>query len=132
MGRFVFINMPTKDVKVAREFYSAIGFEINTTFSSDTSTFVVLSDNVQLIFSTEAFLRQEGDNREFVDAFKATESSVAISMNSREEVDSLFDAAIKAGGKPFGKTVEEAEIGLYARAFSDLEGHKIDINYMPM
>lgn len=130
MGSFVFINMPTKDVAAAREFYTKLGFAINADYSTDYNVFVILSDKVQLILSTEEFLRQNGESREFADATKVTEASVAISVGSREEVDKLFDAAVAAGGKPFGKTVEEAEIGLYARAFSDLDGHKIDINYM--
>ena len=48
-------------------------------------------------------------------------------MSSRKEVDEIYSKAIAAGGKQFGDTVEEAEIGLYARAFTDLDGHKIDL-----
>lgn len=124
--------MVTKDVAAARKFYSGIGFEINEAFSTDKNVFVSLSDTTQIILSSEEFLRSLGESREFADAWKTTEASLAVSMSSREEVDALFEAAIKAGGKPFGETVEEVEIGLYARAFSDLDGHKIDINYMPM
>jgi predicted lactoylglutathione lyase len=33
--------------------------------------------------------------------------------------------------RPFVDATEEKEIGLYARAFFDLDSHKIVINYMP-
>jgi predicted lactoylglutathione lyase len=130
-GRFVFINLTTKNVAAAREFYTQLGFDINKVFSSEENVFVILSENVQLILAGEAFLKRLGEKREFADATKVTEGSVAIAMNSREEVDKLFDAAIAAGAKPAGDQ-EEEEIGLYARAFFDLDGHKIDVNYMPM
>lgn len=130
-SRFVFVNLTTKNAAAAREFYTKVGFSINKDYSTDENVFVVVSDNVQLILVGEAFMKRLGEKREFADASKVTEGSVALSMNSREEVDSVYDAAIAAGGKPAGDQNEE-EIGLYARAFFDLDGHKIDINYMPV
>jgi predicted lactoylglutathione lyase len=132
IGKFVFINFATKDVAAAREFYVSLGFEINTVFSTEQNVFVKIAPNVQLILGAKDFFKQLGEKREFADAWQVTEASVAISVSSREEVDELFTKAIAAGAKPFGDIVEEKEIGLYARAFSDLDGHKIDINYMPV
>ncbi len=130
-SKFVFINLTTTDVAAAREFYTHLGFDINKDFSSDQNVFVILSENVQLILCHEDFLRQLGEKREFADATKVTEGSVALAMASREEVDALYSAAIAAGAKPAGDK-EEKEIGLYARAFFDLDGHKIDLNHMPV
>lgn len=132
MARFVFINLPTKSVAAAREFYSKLGFEINEQYSSKENVFVVISENVQLIIADEAFLKQQGEQREFADTSRVTEVSIAIMVDSREEVDKLFDAAIAAGGKQAGPTVEEAEINLYARIFTDLDGHRISLNHMPV
>lgn len=130
-AKFVFVNLSTKNVAAAREFYTQVGFTINKDFSSEDNVFVILSETVQLILCHEDFLRKLGEKREFADATKVTEGSVAISVGSREEVDTLYDAAIAAGAKPAGDQHEE-EIGLYARAFFDLDGHKIDINHMEM
>ena len=130
-GTFVFINMATDNVAAAREFYSKLGFEINETVSSDQNVFIIIAQNVQLILGHKEFFKQLGEQREFADTSKVTEASVAISAHSREEVDELFNKAIAAGATPSGDIVEEKEIGLYARAFFDLDGHKIDINFMP-
>ena len=130
-GSFVFINLVTKNVAAAREFYTKLGFDINKDYSTDENVFVVIADKVQLILAHESFLRQHGESREFADATKATEGSIAISVDRRETVDQLFERAIAAGGKDAG-TVEEKEFGLYARAFYDLDGHKIDINHMSL
>lgn len=129
--KFVFINLSTKNVAAAREFYTKLGFDINTDFTSDENVFVILNENVQLILCHEDMLRQLGETREFADATKVTEGSVAISVGSREEVDNVYNTAIAAGAKPAGD-MEDTEIGLYARAFFDLDGHKIDVNYMPV
>lgn len=131
-GTFVFINMATENVAKAREFYNIIGFQINDMFSTDENVFVVLSDSAQLILGKADFFKQLGEKRPFVDAHVQTEASIAIAAHSREEVDEIFDKAIAAGGTSFGDAKEEKEIGLYARAFFDLDNHKIDINYMPM
>lgn len=128
---FVFINMTSKNVAAAREFYEKLGFAINTTFSTADNVFVTVADNVQLILANETLLRQTGEKRELADTAKVTEASVALSMESREMVDKLYELAIAAGGKPAGD-VEEVEIGLYARAFFDLDGHRIDLNHMAM
>lgn len=130
MSKTVFINLPTKNVATARQFYEKMGFEINKEYSTNENVFVVFSENVQLILADEAFLRQLGETREFADASKVTEVSVALEVDNREEVDKLFDAAIAAGGKQAGKTQEEAEFGLYSRGFYDLDSHKIDIHCM--
>ena len=132
IGKFVFINVATKNVAAAREFYTKLGFEINEMYSTEQNVFINIAQNVQLIIGAEAFFKQLGEKREFADATKVTEASIAISANSREEVDTLFEKAIAAGATQFGDVVEEKNIGLYARAFSDLDGHKIDINFMPV
>jgi len=131
MSKYVFINLPTKNVAAAREFYAKLGFAINKEYSTDENVFVIIAENVQLILAAEDFLHRMGETREFADASKVTEASIAITVDSREEVDMLFDAAVAAGAKPAGDT-DEAEIGLYARAFFDLDGHRIDMNHMSM
>jgi len=82
LSKFVIINLATKNVAAAREFYSKIGFEINEMFSTDQNVFVVLAENVQLILGAEAFFKQLGEPREFADATKVTEASLAISVGS--------------------------------------------------
>lgn len=130
MVKFVFMNLPTKNVTAAREFYSKLGFEINKEYSSEQNVFVVINEGVQLIIAKEDFLKQQGETREFADTSRVTEASLAIMVDSREEVNKLFDAAITAGGKQAGETVEEAGIGLYSRGFTDLDGHRLTINHM--
>lgn len=130
IGNFVFINLPTKNVAAAREFYTKVGFEINKEFSSDENVFVVIAEKVNLILVGEKLFRQLGEQRELADTSKVTEVLVAISVDSREAVDKVVETALAAGATKAGEPNEEEEIGLYSRAFYDLDGHKIDINHM--
>ncbi len=126
MNKSIYINLPTKSVAEAREFYTKLGFDINEAFSSDQSAVVTISDNILLMLVAKDFFK-ENSNREIADTSAAREVSLAIQVASREEVDKILDAVVAAGGKHEGETVEEKEIGMYSRGFSDLDGHKLDI-----
>lgn len=55
---------------------------------------------------------------------------LAISADSREEVDQLADTAIAGGGK---ETKEPQDLGfMYQRAVQDLDGHVWEIAHMDM
>lgn len=131
MAKAVYINLPTKDVAAARTFYADLGFKIDEEYSTEQNVFIWLSQNVQLIIADTAFLR-ESEQRAFADTSKFTEVSVTIELDSREEVDKMFDAGLAGGGKQAGKTVEIAEIGMYSRGLTDLDGHRLDFLCMSM
>jgi len=50
--------------------------------------------------------------RDIADTKKVAEVSLAIHVANRKEVDKMFDAAIAAGGKKHGGTLEEC--GMYS------------------
>ena len=55
---------------------------------------------------------------------------VALSTDSRADVDRLVEAALKAGGT---KTREPMDHGfMYERSFNDLDGHIWEIFHMDM
>ncbi len=126
MNKSVFINMATKDVAAARDFYSKLGFKVNEEYSNDQNVFVVVNDNVQLILADTVFF-QQNQQREIADTTKVAEVGIAIEVSSREEVDKIVNVAVAAGGKLAGETIEEAEIGMYSRGLTDLGGHRLDI-----
>lgn len=68
IGSYIYINLPTKNVAAAREFYSMLGFEINKDYSTDENVFVAIAENVQLILGDKGFLRKLGETRDFADA----------------------------------------------------------------
>jgi len=64
---------------------------------------------------------QEYANKEIADSSKVMECVIALSFESKAEVDKVFKAAIKAGGK---EALETKDYGfMYMRTFEDLDGH---------
>ena len=53
---------------------------------------------------------------------------MALSADSREEVDSLVEKALAAGGRPWKDTLEQGP--MYERSFRDPDGHVWEVIYM--
>jgi predicted lactoylglutathione lyase len=67
-------------------------------------------------------------SKQIVDASTGTEAIIALSTESREEVDALFDRAIAAGGTGYG---DGQDLGfMYQRAFQDPDGHQWEVLWM--
>jgi predicted lactoylglutathione lyase len=121
MPRKIFVNLPIRDLKKSVEFFGKLGFKFNPQFTDDTATSMIVSDDIYVMLLTHEKFRSFLANKEIADATKTTEALIALSFDSREEVDKLVDAALAAGGKKFR---EPADHGfMYERSFEDLDGH---------
>lgn len=120
MSRMIFVNLPVADVAKATDFYAAIGFTRNPMFSNEQSSAMEWSDTITVMLLDRAFYATFTPKR-IIDA--KTESGVllAISRDSRAEVDAIVEAAVAAGGRDLH---EPEDLGfMYSRAFEDLDGH---------
>ena len=64
------------------------------------------------------------------DAKKATEVITALSVSSRDKVESIIEKAFAAGGKQYKDPIDYG--WMYNRNFEDLDGHQWEIFYMDM
>ena len=122
----MYITVPVKDVAAARKCHPKWGFGIHEQLSNDQHAVVIIDEELMLMLVAEDFFKQN-TGRDVADTTKVSEVSLAIQVANREEVDNMCEAAIAAGGKQTGETVEEAEFGMYSRGVTDLDGHKLDI-----
>lgn len=120
MSKSIYINIPVKDEAETRKFYRALGFEINE------QGFVVIDKQIILMPVDEDFFKQTTE-REIADTKTTREMSLAIQVANREEVDTIIDAGVAAGGTEEGEIVEEKAIGMYSRGLSDIDGHRLNI-----
>ena len=121
MPRKIFVILPLRDLEKSMEFFGKLGFKFNPQFTDETATSMIVSDDIYVMLLTHEKFRTFIANKEIADSTKTTEALIALSFDSREEVDKLVDAAIAAGGKPFR---EPADHGfMYERSFEDLDGH---------
>lgn len=123
----IFVNLPIKDLAKTREFFTALGYTFNEQFSDDTAASLVLGDNLYAMLLTEEKFKTF-TKKDIADATKITEVLVALSVDSKEEVDSLVEKAYAAGAT---ESRPKEDYGfMYSRNFQDLDGHVWEIVWM--
>jgi uncharacterized protein len=126
MDANIFINLPANDLKKARDFYTKIGFTVKEDFSNDMAL-CLLFKGAGFMLVSEDFYRQICE-REIADSSKASEVVVALSLDSRDAVDSML-ADAKGAGASWSRDAAE-EDGMYAASFRDPFGHQLAIHVM--
>ncbi len=130
----LYINLPVTNLPKATAFYEAIGFTLNPTFSNDDASAMIWDDMLSVMLLTPAFCANFLGSKKISDAHTTTEVLHSLQLDSREDVDTFFDAAIAAGGQ---KTIETYDHGwMYGRDFEDPDGHIweafwMDVKEMP-
>lgn len=129
MSKQVFINLPVKDLKKSIAFYEGVGFTNNPQFTDETAACMVWSDAIYVMLLTHDKLKQF-TSKTIVDARTSIEVSIALSMESIEEVNTFAEKALQSGG------IEEDEPQdygfMYQRGIDDLDGHHWEVLYMDM
>ena len=120
MNKMIFVTLPVSDIARARAFYEALGWRINDAFSSDTSACVVVSDAIYFMLATHDAFRAQS-HRPLVLPSEGANALIALSCETRDEVDAMTNAAVAAGGA----SLHDAEdLGfMYSRAFADPDGN---------
>lgn len=127
--RQFWLNLPVKDIKRAKDFYSKVGFTFNTQYSDPNSACIFLGDaKVPLmLFQEDQFMGFTGHN--IVDTIQATEVLLSIDAQTKEEVDEMVERVIAAGGT--SPHVAGPMTGwMYGCIFVDPDGHRWNILHM--
>ena len=128
MATNIFVNLPVKDLEKTKEFFLKLGYTFNQQFTDEKAASLVISQNIYAMLITEPFFKTFIPNKEIADTSKTKEVLVALSVDSRQEVDELADKAIAAGGKKFRDPEDHGF--MYARSFEDLDGHVWEVVWM--
>lgn len=127
MNRKIFVNLAVKDLKKSQVFFELLGFHLNPQFTDETAACLVISDDIYSMLITREKFRTFAPNPT-ADATQVTEVLVALSCESREEVDDLVNKACAAGGKTFKQPQDYGF--MYSHAFQDLDGHVWELLWM--
>ena len=121
MSRKIFVNLPVADLPKTMAFFRALGFSFNAQFSDDTAACMVIGDdNYAMLLTHEKFMGFS--KKPMPDTRATTGVMMAISLESKAEVDAMLAAALAAGG---GEPVPAQDHGfMYGRTFADLDGHR--------
>ena len=128
MNKQIFVNLPVKDLQHSIDFFTSLGFSFNPDFTDETATCMIVADNIFVMLLTEKRFKDFIPTTDISDAHKKTEVLLALSMESREEVDALVQKAVTGGGKTFRNPNDHGF--MYEHAFADLDGHKWEAFWM--
>lgn len=121
MPKMIFVNLPVADLAAATRFYEAIGCSKNEQFSDAKASSMVWSEAIVFHLLTREYFATFTP-KAVADAKATSEVLLAITLDSREQVDAMCDAAAASGGK--ADIRPRMDMGwLYNRAFEDVDGH---------
>lgn len=126
----LWLNLPVKDIKVSKQFYTAIGFRPNPMHenSENLGSFFVSEQNIVLMLFPESQFEHFTANRT-ADTSMGTEVLINIDAESIEEVDVFAEKVRSAGGKIYAEP-SLAQGWMYAFGFCDPDGHRWSQLYM--
>ncbi|RDE12547.1 MAG: hypothetical protein C4K48_09855 [Candidatus Thorarchaeota archaeon] len=123
----IFVNLPVRNLKKTREFFTKLGFMFNPKFSDENAVCMIISNDAFAMLLVEKFFKTF-TKKQISDAKKSTEVMVALSVGSRGEVDEMMSKVVMAGGK---EARAPEDLGyMYGRAFEDLDGHIWEVFHM--
>jgi predicted lactoylglutathione lyase len=127
MATKIFVNLPVKDLKRSIEFFGKLGFQFNRQFTDETATCMIITDDIFAMLLTEEKFKSFTP-KAICDAKKFTEVLVALSYDSRAQVDEMIRTAVAAGGSTYNEAQDHGF--MYAHGFQDLDGHIWEIFHM--
>jgi predicted lactoylglutathione lyase len=127
MASKIFVNLPVKNLNRSIEFFTKLGFRFNQQFTDETATSMIVTDDIFVMLLTEEKFKTFTP-KEICDARKFTEVLVALSYDSRAEVDDLVREAVAAGGSTYNEPQDHGF--MYSHGFQDLDGHIWEVFYM--
>ncbi|MBB1624221.1 VOC family protein [Achromobacter sp. UMC71] len=128
MHKQIFVNLPISDMQKSQAFFKRLGFTFNPQFTNDQGACMVVSDDIYVMLLVKPFF-QGFTGKPIADATKSTEVLIALSCESRAEVDDLV-ARAKAAGATVPRQPQEHGGVMYSHGFDDLDGHIWEVFYM--
>jgi uncharacterized protein len=127
MSREIYVNLAVKDLDRSVAFFTELGFTFNPQFTDETATCMIVGDGAFVMLLVESRFK-DFTQKELADPSAQTEAIMAVSAESRDEVDALADKALTAGGSPAN---EPMDLGfMYSRSFQDPDGHLWELVWM--
>lgn len=127
MFRQIFVNLPIRDMARSRAFFEALGLRFNPRFTNEQGACLEIGENFYAMLLVEPFF-QGFTTKPVSDAHQTTEVLVALSVDSRADVEEVMRKALAAGAtaapgpKDYGF--------MFQHGFADLDGHQWEVFWM--
>ena len=128
MPKMIFVNLPIAQLTRSTVFYQALGATKNPKFSDETSACMVFSEAIHVMLLTHEKYRHF-TSRPIADARATSSALIALSFDSREDVNATLDRAVAAGGLADPNPVQDHGF-MFGRSVQDPDGHVWEIFWM--
>lgn len=128
MSKAIFVNLPVADVALSTAFYEKIGCVRDPRFSNQFASAMGWSDTIVFMILAKEFFATFTP-KSIADARTSTEVLIALTLDSRGEVDAMLEKAAAAGGDADIRPVQDMGF-MYSRAFADPDGHMFEPLHM--
>jgi len=131
MVKQIWLNLPVKNIKKSKTFFSKIGFTFNEAHDTESSTCMLVGESNFVVMLFEETQFANCIQHKVSDTSKSSEVLISIDAQSKEEVDEFAIKVLEAGGNLFAKPAEN--LGwMYGCGFADLDGHRWNVLYMDL
>lgn len=120
MATKIFVNLPVKDLARSVEFFTKLGYTFDPRFTDSNATCLNLGEDIHAMLLVEPFFKSFTP-KPVADARSATEAIVALSAESKDDVNRIVDKALAAGAHRY-KDPDDRGF-MYGWGFEDLDGH---------
>ena len=128
MPKMVFINLPITDLARSIAFYEALGGTRNPKFSDESSACMVFSETIHVMLLTHDKYRIF-TSRPIADARATSSALIALTVDSRDEVNVTIHSAVAAGGQADPNPRQDHGF-MFSRSVQDPDGHVWEIFWM--
>ncbi len=125
----IFVNMQVNDLATSMAFFKKLGLSFNMQFTNEDAACLVISDSIFCMLHTPKSLQRFlPAGKSATDATTHTGILLAVSVESREAVDTVYNKALAAGATECRPAEDHGF--MFARSFNDLDGHIWEVFWM--
>jgi uncharacterized protein len=126
-GRMLFVTLPVTDLERSKAFFAQLGFSFNPLFSDEGGACMLVGEQAFVMLLEHEKFAQFA-KLPTADPRTHTLALYCFSASSREEVDTITDAAVAAGAVDHDDAEDHGF--MYSRSFYDLDGHGWQVMWM--
>jgi uncharacterized protein len=123
----IFMSYATADLDRSKAFYTALGATINPLFTDENAACLAWEENIYFMMLKREFFATFTD-KPLGDPATSAQVQSAFTRDSREDVDTVIEAGLAAGGSEHG-TAQDLGF-MYSRDLEDPDGNVVSFFFM--
>ena len=123
MSKQIYVNLPVTDLSQATPFYEALGFIKQQAFSNELASGMKWSDDIFVMLLTHDFYKKFIKGKAIADPTKVSGVLLAISLDSKEAVQTFADTAKQNGGDYYHVDMGAPEDQMFGYEVQDPDGN---------